>query len=312
MNMKENALKFKLLLLILAITFHSCNKNENLIPNSPEEFRLSKILKYSNSSASKLTEEVVYTYDKVGNMIKEEFFVHYYNPTRTILERFNKFEYSGGKKTKMQIFNGEAGNPTLGLCIEYFYENNLLVRENTRRQCDNNSLVHSRNYEYDERGNLTRKYTDDPKCGITGDVKYSYDNQNRLILEENTATGINDYKYVKHIYDNSGRKTKIEYTNEKGGLIKYTEIFYKGTSQNPEKELNFDKNGKQIIKYQHYYDDLGNLIETVINDECSMFKRKYNGTLMIEEIHYWWHEYGYHGTGQMPENGMSRYEYEEF
>jgi hypothetical protein len=42
-----------------------------------------------------------------------------------------------------------------------------------------------------------------------------------------------------------------------------------------------------------------------------MFKRKYSGRLLIEEIHYWWHEYGYFGTGQMPESGMSKYEYEK-
>lgn len=138
-------------------------------------------------------------------------------------------------------------------------------------------------------------------------MKYTYDNQNRLILEENSAIDADDHKHVKHIFDNRGRKIKIEYSNANKELIQYTEIFYDGAGKQPEKELNFDKNGNQTVKYQHYYDSLGNLTETVINDECSMFKRKYNGNLIIEEILYWWH----HCTGQMPENGMSRYEYEE-
>ena len=310
--MKENALKFKLLLLVFAVIFCSCDKNESLIPSNPEKFRLSKIFKYSNSSASKLTGEIVYTYDEAGNRIKEEFFSLFSDPPTTILERYNEFEYSGSKKTKMNIFDGVAGNPTLGLYIEYFYEGNLLVKEETRRgRGDYGSLVHSMNYEYDERGNLIRKYMDDPEYGITGDMKYTYDNQNRLILEENTAIDADDHKHVKHIFDNRGRKIKIEYSNANKELIQYTEIFYDGAGKRPEKELNFDKNGNQTVKYQHYYDSLGNLTETVINDECSMFKRKYNGNLIIEEILYWWHEYGYHGTGQMPENGMSRYEYEE-
>lgn len=63
-------------------------------------------------------------------------------------------------------------------------------------------------------------------------------------------------------------------------------------------------------KYQHFHDKWGNLIESIINDECTMFKRKYEGELLLEEIHYWAHEYGFHGTGQMPESGMLRYEYE--
>lgn len=141
-------------------------------------------------------------------------------------------------------------------------------------------------------------------------MKYTYDNQNRLILEESTAIDVDDHKHVKHIFDNSGREIKIEYINVNKELIHYTEIFYDvydGAGKQPEKELNFDKNGNQTVKCQHYYDNFGNLTETVINDECSMFKRKYNGNLIIEEILYWCH----HGTGQMPENGMSRYEYEE-
>lgn len=120
-------------------------------------------------------------------------------------------------------------------------------------------------------------------------MKYTYDNQNRLILEESTAIDVDDYKYVKHIFDNSGREIKIEYINVNKELIHYTEIFYDvydGANKQPEKELNFDKNGNQTVKYQHYYDSLGNLTETVINDECSMFKRKYNGNLIIEEILY--------------------------
>ena len=73
----------------------------------------------------------------------------------------------------------------------------------------------------------------------------------------------------------------------------------------PEKELNYDKNGNQTIKYQHYYDKWGNLTETVINDECSMFTRKYKDKLLMEEIHYW----SSFGWGGCSENGMSRYEY---
>jgi len=84
---------------------------------------------------------------------------------------------------------------------------------------------------------------------------------------------------------------------------------YKGTTL--DKDLHYDKNGKQTAKYQHFYDKWGNLTETVINDECSMFKRKYDGGLLIEEIHYWAHEYGFHFWGQAPESGMSRYEYEK-
>ena len=307
--MSINELKFKLLLLTLVVSFFSCDKEDSLILNNPEKVRLLKILKYSNSTASKLTGETIYAYDEAGNIVKESFYDCY---STTILERYNEYEYSGNKKTKKKIFDGVAGNPTLGSYIEYFYTGDLLVKEETRSGRGNyGSLVYSMNYEYDVNGNLVREYMYDPKYGIMGDMKYTYDNQNKLILEENTAIDVNDYKYIKYIYDNNGRKIKMEYNNINEELIQYTEIFYNGASKLPEKELNYDKNGTQTVKYQHYYDNLGNLTATVINDECSKFKRKYNGNLLIEEILYWWWEYGYFGTGQMPENGMSRYEYEE-
>jgi len=302
--MKQIKLIGFVLLLLLGLV--GCDKGGT---TNSDKVRLSKVLKYSNSSASKLTGKTVYNYDKAGNMTKESF---YDCNSTSILERYNEYEYSGNKITKKKIFDGLAGNPTLGLYIEYFYSRDLLVKEETRSGRDNyGSLIHSMNYEYDNRGNLIRKYMNDPKYGIMGDMKYTYDNQNRLILEENTAMDVNEYKYIKHIYDNSGRKIKMEYNNINEELIHYTEIYYNGASKLPEKEINFDKNGTQTVKYHHYYDNFGNLTETVINDECSKFKRKYNGNLLIEEILYWWWEYGFHGTGQMPENGMSRYVYEK-
>ena len=325
--MRSNVLKFKLLLLILTISFSSCINEDSLV-NNPEKVRLSKILRYSDSSASKLTGETVYAYDEAGNRIKESFYGC--NSTR-ILERYTEYEYSGNKKTKMKIFDGEAGNPTLGSYYEYKYEGNRLVKEELYcgRGC-HSSFIHSMNYEYDKKGNLVRAYRYEPDLikrfggkvyadGIINDTKYVYDNQNRLItvLASDYAGGVDgvdyfrvEYPSQKYKYDNAGRVVKVEYYDY-AGFNGYVEKFYNGTSKLPEKELCFDKNGNQTGKYQHFYDEWDNHIETVINDECTTFKRKYNGKLLMEEIHYWAHEYGHWGTGQVPENGMSRYEYEE-
>ena len=307
--MRPNRLKFKMLLLILAVSFSSCDNENNLMPGDPEKVKLLKVLKYSNSSASKLTAETVYAYDKAGNMVKESF---YDCNSAPILERYYEYEYSGKKKTKTRIFDGVAGNPTLGSYYEYKYEGDHLVKEEVYcgRGCYG-SLISSIHYDYDERGNLVKEdHYDHRYYGLLTSLKYVYDNQNKLVTVLSSDGVLDFFPHKKYIYDSDGREIKLEYY-EYEGFNGHVETFYNGTSKLPEKELHYDKDGNQTKKYQHHYDRFGNLTETVINDECSMFKRKYNGKWLIEEILYWWWEYGYFGTGQMPESGMSRYEYKE-
>jgi hypothetical protein len=289
--------------------FFSCNK-QSFLPEEDDpttifehyetkNVRLVKILKYSNSAASELTGEVVYIYDETGNLINERYIYDLVSMKPSISI---EYEYSGKKKVKESYFS--YNNPYSPYSvIEFFYEGNQLVKE-----VRNNYPTF---YEYDNRGNLVKRswyaFTDP---NTLYEHKYTYDAQDRLILEENSLFGVtdNDPKYLKYFYDKYDREKKIEYFNTNWVLVRYTENIYKEANI---LEFHHDKNGKQTRKYQHLYDKWGNLIETIINDECSMFKRKYDGGLLIEEIHYWAHEYGYHGTGQMPESGMSRYEYEE-
>ena len=299
--MKKATLLFLFIILII-----SCEKHDNAY--NYEKLRLLKISKFSNSSGSKLTDEVVYAYDKSGNMVKESF---YDGNSTKILWMYKEYEYLDDKKVKEKIFDGEAGNPTLGLYNEYFYEGDLLVKEGT--YCGGvcyGTLIHSMNYEYDERGNLTRKYMYDPDYGISGDLKYTYDNQNRLILEETTVVDVNDYdhKYLKHVYDNAGREIKLEYYNVNQNLIRYVVKVYKGTNKLTSMDLYYDKNGIQTAEYQHFYDKWENLTETINSKGCSYFKRKYFGKLLIEEINYWTWDTGF---DDCTESGMSKYEYDE-
>jgi hypothetical protein len=290
--------------------------------NNPEKFRLSKILTYSNSSASNLRGETVYEYDTAGNLWKEIFSHEGYS--ELYVHHYYEYEYLGNKKVKEKLYTCNTypgGVLRLGHYVDYIYDGDLLIKSETYSGLDG-SFVRSDHFEYDERGNLVLDYSYDPswigkgvwggiyETGIFGYRKYIYDNQDRLITVLTTDGVLDFYPCLKYTYDNDGDVIKTEY-HEYEGLSHYIENIYNPTGKLLEKVLSFDKNGKQTQKLQHYYDGLGNLTEIVINDECSKFKRKYKGKLLIEEILYWWHEYGYHGTGQMPEMGMSRYEYEE-
>ena len=295
--------KFTVLLLILAMGVSSCDKEDNLTILQSNQVRLSKILQYSNSTDFKLGGEIDYTYDNAGNMIKESFYDCH---STKILYTYKEYEYSGKKKIKEKIYDGEAGNLKLGSYTVYTYDGENLVKEENYR--NDGLLFYSEIYEYDSANNLIREYTDDPVYGILFDVKYSYDNQSRLILEDYSAFGINDAKYIKHIFDNSGREIKVEYYDINWNLIQYSENIYDGNSKLSEKTVNYDKNGIKTAEYKHFYDKWGNLTETTNQNGCSYFKRIYNGDVLIEEIKYWTWDTGFNDCS---ESGMSRYEYEK-
>ena len=322
--MKANGLKFKLLLLILSVGFSSCDKEESLISDnsdSSEKFRLLKVLNYSDSSASNLTGETVYEYDETGNVVKETVFLSWNSELH--IQSYYEYEYSGNKKVKEKLFYRNVfptGNLNFNHYVDYFYDGDLLVK--TERYSGGGSFSYSEHYKYDTKGNLVENYSYDPSwigkgvwggiydTGIYGHKKYVYDNQNRLITELTSDGVVDFYPCRKYTYNNDGKVAKIEYL-EYEGLSGYDENVYNNRKM-LELVFSYDKNGNQNRKVQHYYDGLGNLTESKINDECSIFKRQYDGKLLIEEIHYWAHEYGYHFWGQAPESGMSRYEYEEF
>ena len=332
--MKTNILTHTAVLLILIGSFSSCDKEYSSVYTDSENFRLTKILHYSNSTSREPARGVEYKYDKVGNMIKESFYD--YQPT-TILWTYKEYEYSGGKKVKMTIFDRVSGNLRLGQYVDYIYVDDRLVKEETYIGFDG-TFYDAMNYEYDERGNLVRQYRYEPEYGITLDYIYVYDQQNRLILEENTVFGIANLKYINYTYDDSGRKTKMEYYFENWDLYRGVEMSYKGMRKSPETEIHYDNNGIQTRKIQYVYDKSGNPTESLYYDEnekyigkvqtlydkwgnqtetisidgCSLFKRKYNGKLLIEEIHYWNVMPQVGGGGDCsPESGKTRYEYEK-
>ena len=294
--MKATVAKLAVIMLIMAVWQSSCEKEEN----HPEDFRLIKVLYYSKSTSAQPDDGIEYTYDETGNMVKESFFDYL---SATALRQYREYEYSGNRKSKMKVFDGKNGNLELKWYVDYFYENNRIIREEFKKPDD--FLYGTTNYEYNS-GNLIREYYLDDGV-ISGEMKYTYDTKNRLILEENDASDVKKIKYIQYTYDNNGRKSKLEYYNVNRDLLKYIEKVYNGGSKLPVKDLHYDKDGKPIAQYQHYYDKLGNLTETRYKDDCSLFRRKFQNGLLVEEIKY----VDPFEKGGCSENGTARYEYEE-
>ena len=326
--MKTKKLNLKALTLIFAVFFSSCNIDESSMIDSYEEddnstirisemsgdassikhyfydnFNLVKILTYSNSESTNPSNGKEYVYDGSGNLIKEST-LDSYNSELFVLY-YSEYEYLGNKKVKEKLFTCNVypgGDFRLSRYVNYFYNGNLLVKAETYNGLDG-SFVSSDHYEYDNRGNLVMDYTYDPswigkgvwggvyETGILGYRKYVYDNKDRLITVLTTDGILDFYPCLKYKYNNDGKLVKTEY-HEYEGLNRYEENVY-NKSKLLKIVLYYDKNGNQTNKLQHFYDELGNNIGTVRNDECLVSERKYNDRLLTEQIFYSCYGNGY-------------------
>jgi hypothetical protein len=327
--MRATILKLIVFLLILIATFVSCEQEAieqeevsecncipletNQKPLPTENARLVRVLNYSNYAPNEPYNGEEYTYNNAGNLVRKSVFSC--NPMFLIY--YVEYEYSGDKLIRESTFKEYVDAEEFNWSFYYFYENEHLVRREYRRY--DGSFASSNNYEY-KNGNLIREYNYSPENNggkIFDEVLYTYDNQNKLILTEYTMLHHTHYRYIKYIYDEYCREVKMEYYNTKWELVNYVEKIYADGSTFPQKELHYQANGVQFLGYRHFYDEWNNLIETRYFDGsldgCTLFRRKYYGGLLMEEIHYAWDSFGgviY--TSCAEEVGVSRYEYEDF
>jgi len=201
-----------------------------------------------------------------------------------------------------EIYDGMVGNPTLSQYIIYSYTNDNLTKEEMFLE-NPKSLFRTTNYEYDEHNNLIRKYIT-PTYNKYDDIKYAYNDKNKLKLEEYASSDPNDYKYIKYIYDEKDRKIKTEYYDLNWSLILYLEETYEGNSPNPSESVQINSDNTERIKYNHYYDSWGNLTKTIINDNCAQYINKFKGELLIESI-------SFDLVWGCTEAGMTKFEYDK-
>lgn len=289
--------KVTILLFACTLTGTSCEENE--ISRTTDNFKLAKIFNYSSSTAAEPYGTVEFSYDKKGNLIKESMMD--YPNTLTI---YKVYEYSGNQMTKKKIFDGQVGNLTLGTYINYHYTGDKLTREELF--LSNGILKYTTFYEF-EGDRLVNTFKVDDNLGVHHQYKYTFDNLNRLTLEEVFMYNQELSGFTKHLYDNLNRPIRSEFFNHEGIFTSYVEKVYNGTSELLIEERYLDSSGTLTQTRQLTYDDWGNLIEINIirpGITCRLFKRKYSGQLLTEEIKY----HPYFGCSEWT---VSRYEYKE-
>jgi hypothetical protein len=265
------------------LTVFSCEE-KNFSPNSDnvspnlDEYRISKILNYPNSSSNSPGGGLDYTYGQNGNLVKETTIEY---PITVIT--YKDYEYTNNKKSRVKIYDGQVGNLTLGTYIDYFYTNDKLTKEELH--LSDGTLKYSTIYQYDG-DKLIDTYKDGDGLGIHHQYKYTFDNKNRLTSEQVYMYDQELSEFTKYFYGNNDRLIKTELYDHNSLLTSYVENVYEGANNLPRKELQYNNNGSLTQTRELTYDKWRNLTETKVNGTCTIFKRKYNGRLLTEQITY--------------------------
>lgn len=290
-----------LLLTVSVISMFSCTKNEeDDLFSEPENYRLIKILNYNSSSDSNPSTFMELKYSENGNLQKESL----YDYPGTLFT-FRTYDYDSNNLLKeKKIYDRQIGNLNLGTYTKYGYEKGKLIREDM--YLANGTLKHTEHLEY-EGENLVNKYKVDDELGIHHQYKYTYNDLNLLILEENFMYDQELSSFTKYSYDDNLRLIKTEIFDHNEAISQTIAHKYTGDSTLPNEEIYYDSKGNLIQRRQLIYDAFENLTETkIITDQGtrSLFKKKYNGKLLIEYI-------TYAPTWGFTEWTVSRYEYEK-
>lgn len=225
--------------------------------------------------------------------------------TRAHLPLYREYEYEGNRLTEKRIYSGQVGNLRLGSYTWYAYQNGQLSREESFSS--DGTLKRTTHYEYD-RDKLVNTYKVDDRFGIYGQYKYTYDNSERLMLEESFSYNQELDHFIKYSYDSMDRLIESETFNSKGNISSTVEKRYVDANTLPFEELYYDANGVLTQRRELLYDNYGNLIETIIVDQKgssnTSCKSKFKGELLIEKITYL-PNFGYE------EWTVTRYEYKK-
>jgi len=280
-------------LLPLAI---SCDETE--IHPTMDNYRLSKILNYSSTTASLPYGFVTFEYDDRGNLIKESMFDY----PGTLLT-YTVYDYSDHNKLKRkQTFDGHAGNLTLGGYVSFYYDYGNLTQEEWHRA--DGTLIYTIHNEFE--GNLLKAtYKENDELKVHHLTRYTYDDKNRKVSEAVFMYDEALENFSTYFYDTEDRLIKTLSFDRDSILVSRMEKVYHGSDNLQDEELYFSPNGELTSRIFVYYDSWGNLVGRSAegNTTCPVITRRYNGKLLLEEIMY-------HPGFACAEWWVNRYEYE--
>jgi hypothetical protein len=206
-------MKRSIVLFSIILAISSCEKTNDY--PSLDNFRLTKILNFNNSTDLEPSGFVNLEYDESGNLIKESL----YDFPNT-LYTYREYDYENNVLTEKRIYDGQVGNLRLSTYRKYEYENKKLIKEELHSS--DGSLKYTTHYEF-VGDNLKTTYNENDELGIHHQYKYTYNDLNILILEERFMYDQQLEVITKYLYDNNNRITKSEIYDSIGTKIKTEE-----------------------------------------------------------------------------------------
>ena len=290
-------------ILIVSMSFigmFSCTKDESEdVFSQLDDYRLFKVLNYSNSTDSKPSTFMDLKYAEDGNLQRESL----YDYPNTLFA-FREYDHENNLLVEKRIFDGQVGNLRLGTYTKYEYAQGNLVKE--ALHLADGTLKRTDYYEYEGK-NLVNTYKVDDELGIHHRYKYTYNSLNLLIREERFMYDQELEGFTIYDHDDNLRLITTEIINFDETIIQTIEHKYTGNNTLPSEEFYYDATGELTQSRKLIYDDFNNLTETMISDSQgthTLFKKKFNGELLIEHIRY-------APTWGFTEWSVTRYEYEK-
>ena len=253
--------------LLLLLT--ACANGSNEISEGDIFLPQTKRIEYSNGND---TRTIKYTYDEYGNItsentytveaffffpykhhLVEESMTHTYDENNNIIKTLSVRSYY---QPPMAITGDGDSRSEYGRLFKY-NEDGLLAAEgyyNVSKGEESYTTEYS--YEYDENGNMTAKYHHG--IGTTPSAIYTYDEQNRLIREDNPQY---HRTFKEYYYDeDSGKLYRAVFTSMYAGELGKNEPEI--VSSTSETIYNYDKYGRLTTEVTVSRDGNGKVLST--------------------------------------------------
>ncbi|HLF33348.1 MAG TPA: hypothetical protein VI583_03865 [Cyclobacteriaceae bacterium] len=299
-------MKHVLLTLPIIFCFFSCTDEEIILTKG--EYRIKKLLYFSDQYSGHPHSYRTYDYDRSGRVIKESFFEY-----PSLLLFYDTYEYISGRLHKKTSYAGQSGNPQPGSYVIYEYQEDHLTGESFYYY--NGDLHTSRHYEYSD-GKLVHTWSSEPGGLEHTHTYYFYNSPGNLVVETSSPDGLNIDNIINYYYDDLNRLFRKEQETGDSTLLWAEEYLYSDNHSSDSVVIQYNLDGDITYEYHYEFNTDGNLLSAygiMAGEIRPLLHNTWMGDLLIEERRYFFPWVGLFPLTYQLSSGwhVTRYEYQK-